>query len=266
MDRYVVEESELDKLIELLNRLLNVRIAFLHIPGYDPDQYHFVPITDFCTEWRKDPEHLKMCSACDEFHKQQAMKMKELHTYRCHNGLIENILPLYNVKGKFLGAIIFGQFRDQNSAPSRDLSEKLQEYYEQIPVTDMDKVSDIGALLKYVGETIINRELIRYQNKAWTDKLDDYIENHLHEKITVDDLAEAIERSPSFVARHFKEEFSQTPHQYILKRRMEEAKIMLENGMPVQDVAERLGFYDSFHFSRTFKKEWGEPPSNFRSE
>ena len=38
----------------------------------------------------------------------------------------------------------------------------------------------------------------------------------------------------------------------------------LENGQSVQQTAERLGFYDAFHFSKAFKRFWGEPPCSFK--
>jgi len=118
--------------------------------------------------------------------------------------------------------------------------------------------------MKCVSESMIDNELIRYRNKPWAEQLETYIEQHLQEKITTEQLAEAIGKSASFVAHHFAVEFGSTPRQYILKRRMEEAKTMLENGQKVQDTAERLGFYDAFHFSKTFKSYWNKPPSSYR--
>ncbi len=46
---------------------------------------------------------------------------------------------------------------------------------------------------------------------------------------------------------------------------MEEARVMLENGRSVQQTAERLGFYDAFHFSKAFKRFWESPPSAFKA-
>jgi AraC-like DNA-binding protein len=39
---------------------------------------------------------------------------------------------------------------------------------------------------------------------------------------------------------------------------------MLESGRTVRDTARRLGFYDAFHFSRTFKAFWGAPPKSWK--
>ena len=107
---------------------------------------------------------------------------------------------------------------------------------------------------------------VGYRNKPWAEQIESYIEQHLHEKISSEQLGKTADRSASFIAHHFAAEFGQTPRQYILKRRMEEAKIMLENGMSVQAAAEKLGFYDAFHFSKTFKHFWEKPPSHYRKE
>jgi len=107
--------------------------------------------------------------------------------------------------------------------------------------------------------------LIDYRNKAWAETLKDYIESHLGQKITTEQLAVAVGCSASFVAHHFESEFGRTPRQYILERRMAEARSMLESGSSVLGTADRLGFYDAFHFSKTFKHFWKKSPICFRA-
>jgi AraC-like DNA-binding protein len=148
--------------------------------------------------------------------------------------------------------------------PRPEMPPLLKKLYSKLPACSVEKATDIGHLLKCVSESIIDAELIRYRNKAWVEKLETHIESNLHEKITTGQLAATVGRSASFVAHHFEREFGQTPRQYILKRRMEEAKILLESGTSVQAAAGRLGFYDAFHFSKTFKRYWGKPPSSYR--
>ena len=206
----------------------------------------------------------EQCTACDRFHLAEAKRLRDVHIYHCHAGLIEGMVPLYDRRNIYLGAIVFGQLRD----PTRKLDETwapgLKKRHQELPMYTVEKARDVGHLLKCVSESIIDNELIRYRNKPWVEKLESYIEKHLHGKITTDQLAEEVGRSASFVAHHFAIEFGQTPRQYVLNRRMEEAKLMLENGMSVQATAERLGFYDAFHFSKTFKRFWNKPPSAVR--
>jgi AraC-like DNA-binding protein len=173
------------------------------------------------------------------------------------------MVPLYNRRGIYLGAIVFGQLRDPARKAANDWSPTLKRLYEQLPAYTVEKALDVGHVLKCVSESIIDNELIRYRDKPWVETLENHIETHLHEKITTGHLAAEIGKSVSFVAHHFEREFGKTPRQYILMRRMEEAKTMLENGASVQATAERLGFYDAFHFSKTFKRFWKKPPSGF---
>jgi AraC-like DNA-binding protein len=144
-------------------------------------------------------------------------------------------------------------------------SSALKKRYSGLPVYTVEKACDVGHLLKCVSESIIDNELIRYRGKPWAEGLENYIEMHLQEKISAGQLARTVGRSTSFVVHHFATEFGLTPQKYILKRRMEEAKIMLENGSSVQATAEKLGFYDAFHFSKTFKRFWKKPPSTYRA-
>jgi AraC-like DNA-binding protein/ligand-binding sensor protein len=261
MFRYIIEDKEMTETLSLLNRFFKIRIGFFKIPGYDQSRVDFTPEARFCQVWQKKNSQMEQCSNCNLYHVEIAKELKELHIYRCHNGLIENILPVYDRKGIYLESMIYGQFRDSESKPEKPLSPELKKLYDQIPLTSMEQMQDIGKLLKLVSDSIIDQELIRYRNKPWAETLENYIEAHLHEKITTEQLATAINRSTSFVAHHFDTEFGQAPRQYILKRRMEEAKLMLENGGSVQKTAGRLGFYDAFHFSKTFKRFWGKAPS-----
>jgi AraC-like DNA-binding protein len=221
-------------------------------------------MSSFCNTLRRRPERDARCIACDRMHLAEAKKMSDVHIYHCHAGLVEGIVPLYDRRNLYLGAIVFGQLRDPEIQPHEHWSGAQKKRYLNLPPCPPEKARDIGHLLKLVSESMINRELIRRQDNPWVAELDCYIEQHLHKKITTADLARQIDRSESFVIHHFAGEFGQSPRQYILKRRMEEAKIMLESGGKVQAVAEQLGFYDAFHFSKTFKRYWKKPPSACR--
>lgn len=72
--------------------------------------------------------------------------------------------------------------------------------------------------------------------------------------LRVQQIADAFHLSTSAVQKKFKAETGATIQQYIMKRKIEGAKVMLKSGLSVTDVATALGFFDSSHFSRTFKK------------
>ena len=127
------------------------------------------------------------------------------------------------------------------------------------------QAADTGRLLKYVSEYIIQQELIRVRHKVWAETMQKYIDDHITERITLDALGRLIGRSVSFVMHHFAAEFGKTPKQYLLERKMGQARELLEMGLQVQQVAEQLGFYDAFHFSKKFRLFWSRPPSAFKN-
>jgi AraC family transcriptional regulator len=66
--------------------------------------------------------------------------------------------------------------------------------------------------------------------------------------------------------RCFKQVLGVSPYQYILGKRLEYAKILLNEGsLLVSDIARACSFQDSFTFSKAFKRKYGFSPSKYRS-
>ncbi len=89
----------------------------------------------------------------------------------------------------------------------------------------------------------------------------EYINEHLHQDIKLIELAAIAQMSPYHFLRLFKQSMGVTPHQYILQRRIEKAKCLLQHGeLSIADVAARVGFCDQSHFTRYFKRIVGVTP------
>ena len=73
--------------------------------------------------------------------------------------------------------------------------------------------------------------------------------------------------SPSHFARLFKQTIGQSPYQFLMTYRIEQAKRMLDKPNTLMiDIAIRCGFSDQAHFSRTFKKIEGVTPKQHQSK
>jgi len=95
--------------------------------------------------------------------------------------------------------------------------------------------------------------------------LGDFIEDHLTETITLDRLAALVGMSPFHFARCFKNTTGLAPHQYVLARRIELAKLrLITSDMPVQDIAWSVGFENISHFRRKFVSLIGILPGALR--
>lgn len=266
MQNYNIKSNEFDNIMTLLYRVFDIRITLFDLQEHEIPYFHIKEMSGYCKERRKDCLFNEECVKCDTANLKIAKAKKEVHIYRCHEGLWEGIVPLYNKNNNYLGSIVFGQLRERGQAAPGNLSKRLQKLYGSLPEFTDKQLRDIGELLKYLSEYIIENELIKYQNKPWAEKVEAYIDDHLTDKITLEGLGRVVSRSATFISHHFEEEFGMSPKQYILKKKMEAAMAMLTQGESVYNTAANLAFYDEFHFSKSFKTYWGQTPKQFKQK
>lgn len=95
----------------------------------------------------------------------------------------------------------------------------------------------------------------------------DLVHSHLHEPLTVDDLAAAAHLSPRQFVRRFERAIGSTPHDYLTARRLVRAnELLLNPRLTVAAVGEQLGFSSTATFSRWFTQQAGVTPSAYRSD
>jgi AraC family transcriptional regulator len=94
----------------------------------------------------------------------------------------------------------------------------------------------------------------------------EYIEGHLDAGVSLDELAAVARLSPYHFARQFKAATGLPPHQYVIARRVERAKQLLQQDrdLPLAEVAADAGFSDQSQFTRHFKRMVGVTPGQFR--
>lgn len=91
-----------------------------------------------------------------------------------------------------------------------------------------------------------------------------YIQAHACEEIKTPDLAALAGFDSAYFTRLFKKAMGITPQKYISDYRFSMAARLLQQNMPVEKVAESVGFHDAKAFSRAFRKAKGLPPSLYR--
>lgn len=92
-----------------------------------------------------------------------------------------------------------------------------------------------------------------------------YIDDHLAEKLSLDDLAQLTGYSNSHFAKLFKEVYGVAAYEFILQKRITAAKYLLScSTMAVGEIAATVGFCDASHFLKRFRQYEGMAPKEYR--
>ena len=96
-------------------------------------------------------------------------------------------------------------------------------------------------------------------------KMMTYIEEHLTEKIELQDIADHVNLSRTYASAIFKEELGINISEFIMKERMLEAKRLLrDTDLPVSAIADRLAFCSQSYFTKNFTRMEGMTPVEYR--
>lgn len=92
-----------------------------------------------------------------------------------------------------------------------------------------------------------------------------YINDHYSDNITLNVLAGNFYVSPSYISGIFKREFNISPINYLINRRICEAKWYLINtNTPISEISRIVGYENTYHFSKLFTKRSNISPERFR--
>lgn len=140
------------------------------------------------------------------------------------------------------------QYFDAQQYPSKELMEaKLQEAVFAL----LQLRPDLGQVLFDFTE-------------PWKINLEEFMNQNYKCDLTLEEFAHYTGRSLSTFKKDFAQIFDLTPSRWIVKRRLEEAKYLMEKlGKKPSDVYLEVGFKNLSHFSTAFKKEFGISPSEF---
>ena len=122
----------------------------------------------------------------------------------------------------------------------------------------------------FANEVILERDLSSIQNELsvsddatliWVCQL---IDENYAEPLTISELARKSYMSESKLRAGFKQQFGTTIYQYVLDKRMEKARELLEQqNCMVRDAASMVGYSNMSHFSENFRKKFGFNPSEY---
>jgi AraC-like DNA-binding protein len=137
--------------------------------------------------------------------------------------------------------------------------------------SDLAQGSPAGSL---VGDALITALIARLAGWRDTDALSnaardraiEYIHARFTQTLTLAEIATAAGVGVRQLCRSFKRATGLSPHQYLLKQRVEHAKRLIEQGLAISDVAIQCGFSDQSQLTRVFTRHEGTTPGRYRAQ
>lgn len=116
-----------------------------------------------------------------------------------------------------------------------------------------------------IGETI--GEPTQGLTSRQLSRIKDFIQACLDQDLSLDALAQQVGFSPYHFTRLFRKATGESPHQFVLRQRVEHAqRLLVETDMPLADVAHVSGFANQSHLTRIFKQHYGMTPRVYRQD
>lgn len=127
--------------------------------------------------------------------------------------------------------------------------------------------STILSLMAHIGRTYYYQDIpiTASEKNSLMDDIYHYINAHLTEKITLEQVAKKFLVSESTISHLFRKHFGVSFHRCVIQRRLISAKNAILSGVPIHKVWETCGFPDYSSFYRSFKKEYGISPREFKN-
>lgn len=154
---------------------------------------------------------------------------------------------------------------------TEELKKQFQNYYRNMQNLTAAKAVDVCykilcRAIRQRKEQIEKNEMTYF--KDYMSEAVAYIEEHLNDEgLSIVSVAEQVYLNPVYFGRVFKNTFHMTFKKYLMKKRMEKARELLEGAdISIGDICERVGIGNPSYFSHLFKEYTGKLPSEYKKE
>ena len=267
-------DNDLSVLMENFYTLTRIRIVlfdseFNEILSY-PSGGH-----SFCSLMRTNAEFDALCKNSDRISFEKCCKTHALCVYKCHAGLIEATSPIIQ-NDAIVGYIMFGQITDikDKDAAGSFVNELLKEYPLSVPMPgklkkikykSQKQILSAAKILDACTSYIILKGMITPQSEHIIELISNYVDMHMSEAISVDDLCKAFNISRTQLYEETKQYTNGIASFIKLKRLTKAKELVLKTDMPIPTIADSVGFSDYNYFLRVFKKHYGISPKKMKA-
>jgi len=235
----------------------------------------------FCALLAEQPKTLAVCL---QAHQDMIDHTGELpRTVTCPFGLTETAVPV-KLGSKTIGYLRIGQVlrhtpaKSDTAKVSRELERcgvrfdsGLRKAWEKNPFIPPDKYNAVVRLLTFFADQLsaLSNQLVTEKNNSEPPlvlKAREYIDKHKAEELSLADVAKAAGASVFHFCKVFHKATGLKFTDYVARVRVEDARTRLLNpNLRISEIAYDVGFQSLTQFNRTFKRVFGQSPSDFRA-
>lgn len=218
-------------------------------------------------ENRRIPYHLPAMTAWETLLKEDRMEEflagveSYLEELKAERQLNQEILKLFRMD---VLQLMYARLKQTQVEGFRllvnDTGERL---YQQ----SIQSVPDMMTYVRYLTRSVMEYAGLAERSQSVIRILTDYIDSHYQEEITRNELAQLVYLNQDYLSRLFKRETGMSISAYLLKKRLDIARELLENtNMPANVISMRAGYENYPYFSRLFHENTGYSPMEYRKK
>jgi AraC-like DNA-binding protein len=265
--------KEFTELLENFYTLTGIRVVlfdenYTELVSYPADK------TTFCNTMKKIPSFCQKCATSDKNSFEKAKTTRKLAIFTCHAGLTEATVPIME-KDKIIGYLMFGQITNEKNKDAffQHMKELCSSYKTNINVDELIKkikyrnkkqIEAASKILDAFTNYVQYKEMVYLSKKRFIDSVEEYIDRHMSENITVEDLCIEFGISRRSLYDKMNQYVSGGVAAFIRQKKLNHAKHLLSTtNMSITDIADVSGFSDYNYFLRLFKHNFGISPKQF---
>jgi len=235
----------------------------------------------FCALLAEEPKTLAVCL---QAHEEMIQHTGDLpRTVTCPFGLSETAVPV-KLGAETIGYLRIGQVlrhmpaKSDTTKVSRELERcglrfgsELRKAWEKNPFIPPDKYNAVVRLLTFFADQLsaLSNQLVTEKNNSEPPlvlKAREFIDKHKAEQLSLADVAKAAGASVFHFCKVFHKATGLKFTDYVARVRVEDARTRLLNpNRRISEIAYDVGFQSLTQFNRTFKRVFGQSPSDFRA-
>ena len=271
------DEEQLLQLVTNLYVLTGLTANILDPQGRDIHLFKDHP--SFCRAINNLPEGHQRCVDCDMWKVRNYTAEKGFQFYRCHAGICEAVMPLYDKKNP-LAYLIFGCYLDDSPIEEQwertrpllewwpDGPDALKDAFFQFLQYSQQEIQAYAETLEALSAYIRLKGMILTTEQTDTQRLELFLDQHYMDKLSLASISKQLHIGRTKLCALAKElSGGETLSYLIARRRIGAAKrLLLQSNMPISAVAEEVGISDYNYFSKVFRSMTGTTPSAFRKK